>query len=41
MFDEKLKAEVREKQFPVDCQNAFELGQISRKSCEIVRKVNE
>jgi hypothetical protein len=27
MFDEKLKAKVREKQFPVDCQNAFELGQ--------------
>lgn len=27
MFDEKLKAEVRQKQFPVDCQNAFELGQ--------------
>lgn len=27
LFDEKLKAEVRQKQFPVDCQNAFELGQ--------------
>lgn len=28
MFDEKRKAEVREKQFPVDCQKAFELGKI-------------
>lgn len=26
MFDEKHKAVVREKQFPVDCQKAFEMG---------------
>jgi multimeric flavodoxin WrbA len=26
MFDEKHKAEVKEKQFPIDCQNAFDLG---------------
>ena len=25
-FDEKHKAEVREKQFPADCQNAFGMG---------------
>ena len=26
MFDEKIKAEVRDKQFPIDCQKAFDLG---------------
>jgi multimeric flavodoxin WrbA len=26
MFDEKHKAEVKAKQFPIDCQNAFDLG---------------
>lgn len=26
LFDEKLKAEVRDKQFPIDCQKAFDLG---------------
>ncbi|MCO5385774.1 MAG: flavodoxin family protein [Desulfitobacterium hafniense] len=26
LFDEKHKAEVREKQFPIDCQKAFDLG---------------
>lgn len=26
MFDEKKKAEQREKQFPIDCQKAFQLG---------------
>lgn len=26
LFDEKKKREVREKQFPIDCQNAFDLG---------------
>lgn len=25
-FSEKHKAEIREKQFPIDCQNAFEMG---------------
>jgi hypothetical protein len=27
MFDEKHKAEIREKQFPLDCRQAFNLGQ--------------
>jgi len=26
MFDEKHKAEVKEKQFPIDCQKAFDMG---------------
>ena len=27
MFDVKHKAEVKEKQFPIDCQKAYEMGE--------------
>jgi hypothetical protein len=35
MFDEEKKSEQREKQFPVDLENAYELGK------RLVQKVDE